>query len=157
MREPYIVLGEYVPEKYEAKDIGLHLIRLTSKLRVVPYKSAWPGATWTYSKYGAEVRNPLRQYDSSAETECRWHRDSETVNKVAALVLWSSTVPTEITFDDPTKESPVVLSPNPFEIILLNNRTAYHRRPKAVYECNNRWFFRQFLQEIPEQYKEVLA
>ena len=153
MREPYIVLGQYVPTIWEARRIGEEILSIIAAtgFTPAPERHAWPGAAWRSFDLNAEVRGP----ELPDSTDHLWHQDG---NIDWVPVIWSTSCPTEIVLADSLVEEKLececcsklvlrpgttIFQPKPFEIIAFENKKVFHRRPAEA--TTPRWFFRHML------------
>ena len=148
--KPYIVLATYRPKKWRASIVGRELSDLTAELGLQPHIDRYhgplklTGRNWSSELLHAEVRRRTFQ-TSQAES---WHFDADLEpkgNPNCAIVLWASTSPTEIRWNEDCSNSslhgPEIFRPKPFEVVIFNNMHCLHRRPKDV--PYRRWVFRQ--------------
>jgi hypothetical protein len=152
--KPYKVLGVYHPKTYPADRwnshagwrawaVGEDLTALTASLGLVPHidpehgAQTWPA--WYNLKLHAEVKRQTPEHPGGED----WHYDGDTThgaNPDCAIVLWASVCPTDIRLHTSNK----IWRPEPFEVIVFNNRHCSHRRPPEA--PKNRFLFRQRVQ-----------
>jgi len=149
--KPYVVLGIYHPpwpqEQWKAWKIGRGLCQITSGHDLVPHvdpaHGPEPGASWS----NVELHAQVRRFTMASGMGDDWHQDGDTTpgSKMdCAMVLWTSGPHVQLKFamdkTDPILKN-VVYQPNPYEVVLISNLLAYHRRPPGC--PRERWVFRQ--------------
>lgn len=144
--QPFVVLGEYHPSKWNTWVIGPELVRFTRDKGLVPHPDPVHGPLhfvewWSSDKHHAEVRKRTLTSPKAKRGE-DWHQDGDLDPGSlmdCALVTWASTHPTE--FKDP---GGMVFQPRPYEVVVSRNLYGYHRRPH--HSPVRRWLFRQRVQ-----------
>lgn len=136
MRKPYQVITVYHPTLWKCWKIGRDLTTLTRRLGLIPLTasdSRYEKAPWSDSRLHAHVRRRTLRTDDAAQ----WHQDGDYghVPMNHGIVLWSNTTPTEF------RVGTVIYQPKPFEVVLVNNLSCYHRRPPNA--PRQRYIFRQ--------------
>lgn len=136
MQKLYKVLGLYKPTEWKAWKIGRDLTNLTRKFGLVPFPykdTRYTKAAWFDSKLHAHVRRRTLHKPDGAQ----WHQDGDFghIPMKHRLVMWASNTPTEL------KVNGIVYQPKPYEVILFDNLSCFHRRPPNA--PRKRWVFRQ--------------
>lgn len=124
---PYRILGVYKPTILDADQIVRDLSTLLHNAGFPPNYITMRSPSWHEDKYNV---NELR--------DVAWHRDINSNNAVG-LVMWSNKNPTQIRIADEV-EIWKVFQPEPYEVILADNRVVQHRGPTE--DLQGRWFFR---------------
>lgn len=143
--KPYIILGTYIPTVWKSFRIGRDICAMTKAAGLIPHvdpaHGPLHGAAWFNEALHAECR---RRTFKTKQAE-GWHYDGDTTQGSkpnCALVLWSSTHPTQIKRQQCSGyDGDAVFVPKPFEVVLFRNMFCLHRRPPGV--PYKRWTFRQ--------------
>src|SRR6266568_2775907 len=130
MTVPFVVLGTYKPDKWNATKVGLDLTNLTKKAGLIPHVDPAHGPnklvkSWFSEKLHAEVHRRTASVQAAED----WHYDGDTTpgsKPNCCLVLWSTNHPTEVMFEGK------VYTPKPYEVIIVKNMSVKHRRPAEV-------------------------
>ena len=150
--KPYIVITKYTPQKlppdkwngsygWRCWKIGEDICQITKEFGLIPLNDPIHGPqTWT-PWYNIKLHAEVKKFTPKHPKGAQWHTDGDLdpgSKTNCALVLWSSSTPTEIQFKNK------IYQPEPFEVILVRNIT--HRRPANA--PNQRFIFRQRV-EVP--------
>lgn len=139
-----IVIGEYKPTSTKAWRVGRDLVKITRAFGLVPHVSPpmlkiLEKCSWKdQEKHASVVRYARPEYEGSG-----WHQDGDHApgaDMNCFLVVWADRDPTEIRYVNQAR----VFRPEPYQLVLFHNLTAYHRRPPGV--SGKRMMFRQRVQ-----------
>lgn len=133
---PYKVIGEYRPTTLHPDAIRRDLIAMLTELGykgLVGIVTHIRDPSW-FDRY-AEGSVPY-SYGGDAD----WHHDDAVES---GEVIWSTKSPTQIRIgpDDPN-----IFTPEPYQVVLIDNRVCQHRR---YGDMKDRWFARLFVQFKP--------
>lgn len=138
MIRPYLVIGEYIPERWNTHVVGRDLCRISREYGLKPLPIGTHRlhkGRWVRPLLHADLMRRTPKYDTA---DLQWHQDGDMTGAEmdCGLVLWSTNTPTIIKSLDG-----LVFQPQPYEVIYFRNLQAFHRRPENT--PRKRWLFRQ--------------
>ena len=139
---PYIVLGTHRPQRWNAREIGLHLCDLTRQAGLIAHWDPTHGPLERVPWHSVALHAEVRRRSFRTKMAEDWHYDGDTTEGSkpdCAIVLWASNNPTLIKVRG--TPNAIIYQPKPYEIVIFSNIRFLHRRPPNVPRI--RWVFRQ--------------
>jgi hypothetical protein len=143
MSAPFLSLGFFKPERWNARQIGYELTARTQSLGLTPHIDPahgplpLKGRNWASVHLHAEVRR--RTFKTAQAESFHWDGDLEPDAKPdCGIVLWASNHPTEIKWRN---GDGTIYQPRPYEVVVFANLCCLHRRPANCPRV--RWIYRQ--------------
>jgi hypothetical protein len=153
--KPYISLGFYRPKRWNAREIGMHLVQMAKQAGFVPHDDPahgplkLTGKNWSSVALHAEVRR--RTFKTAQAESFHYDGDLEPLAKTDCwIILWASNTPTWIKWRFAAVEGirvddTLIYKPKSYELIAFENIRCLHRRPPNCPRM--RWIFRQRAQK----------
>ncbi len=135
---PWFSLGYHRPPRWKAWEVGRDITRLTEAAGLEPFADPLHRhqvkAAWCSESKVAYVRRRTVHNPKAAD----WHQDGDQTGEDMdfSIVLWATNTPAEI-------EGHEIVSPQPYEVVLIRNLDVRHRRPPNAPRV--RWIFRQLV------------
>lgn len=135
---PYLAIAHYIPDKWNAQQVGEKLTDITRRLGLIPHDDPAHGPLHSAAWFSDELHAEVRRRTFKTKQAEDWHYDGDTTpgsKPACCLVLWATNHPTEIMYKDK------IYVPAPYELVIFKNMSVVHRRPEGCPRI--RWVFRQ--------------